>query len=367
LQLQRVHGWFSAPVGLQEMRTIIHIDMDCFYAAIEIRDQPDLRGKAVAVGGAHDRRGVLTTCNYEARRFGVRSAMPTFLALKKCPQLIVLPTRFEVYEGESRRIREIFRRYTPLVEPLSLDEAYLDVSGDPRGGWSIASEIRGEILAATGLTASAGIGPNKLIAKIASDWEKPDGQFSVGQAEVTSFMAPLPVGRIWGVGPVAAERLERRGIRTCGDLQRQDPRILVKMFGRFGWELYELSRGIDRRPVEPFRARKSLSTEHTFSHDLTGLDACRQQLQPLVSELMEDLAKRKDRSAIQRLFVKLKFADFSKTSVERAGSAPSAAVYDALLAEGFERGGQAVRLIGVGVRFAEGPEQMELPLRQRVE
>ncbi len=345
------------------MRTIIHIDMDCFYAAIEIRDRPELRDKAVAVGGASDRRGVLTTCNYEARRFGVRSAMPAFLALKKCPQLIILPTRFEVYREESRKIRRIFHRFTPLVEPLSLDEAYLDVSGDERGGWEIAAAIRREILETTGLTASAGIGPNKLIAKIASDWEKPDGQFQVRPAEVAAFMKELPAARIWGVGPVAAERLARRGIKSCGDLQKLEPQVLLKMFGRFGWELYELSRGIDRRPVEPFRPRKSMSTERTFAEDLTDLAECRVQLDELYRELAADLRKRTERRAIERLFVKLKFADFSRTSVERAGRVPSMEVYDSLLEEGFLRGGKPVRLIGVGVRFSErSAEQLELAL-----
>lgn len=345
------------------MRTILHIDMDCFYAAIEIRDRPDLAGKPVAVGGASDRRGVLTTCNYEARRFGVRSAMPTFMALQKCPQLILLPTRFESYRQESGEIRRIFRRFTSLVEPISLDEAYLDVSGDARGGWAIAQEIRRQILDRTRLTASGGIGPNKLIAKIASDWKKPNGQFEVKAAEVTAFMAPLPVGRIWGVGPVARERLERRGIKTCGDLQRLEPRDLVRMFGRFGWELYELCRGIDRRPVEPARPRKSMSTERTFSHDLTDLPECRRQLHPLFRELLADLEKRKEREPVEGLFVKIKFADFSRTSVERAARIPSLSTYEALLEEGFHRGGQSVRLLGLGVRFGDrGAEQLELSL-----
>lgn len=345
------------------MRTVLHIDMDCFYAAIEIRDRPDLRGKPVAVGGASDRRGVLTTCNYEARRFGVHSAMPTFLALRQCPQLIVLPTRFEVYRDVSRSVRAIFHRFTGLVEPLSLDEAYLDVTGDSRGGWRIATEIRREIARRTRLTASAGIGPNKLIAKVASDWRKPDGQFEVKLEDVSAFMAPLPVRRIWGVGPVAAERLERRGIKTCGHLQRIDPGDLVRLFGRFGWELYELCRGIDRRQVEPARPRKSMSTERTFSRDLSELGACRHELQHLFQELLEDLRKPGRAGQVERLFLKLKFCDFSRTSVERPGASPSLAAYQALLEEGFARGGKPVRLIGIGVRFGDkSAEQLRLPL-----
>lgn len=347
------------------MRTIIHIDMDCFYAAIEIRDNPGLRGKAVAVGGAADRRGVLTTCNYEARKFGVRSAMPTFIALRKCPQLIVVPTRFDVYRRESRRIREIFLEYTRLIEPLSLDEAYLDLTGNPRGGGTIAAEIRRRIFEETALTASAGIGPNKLIAKIASDWNKPDGQFEVRPEDVAAFMAPLPVKRIQGVGPVATERLERRGIRTCAQIQALDVRELIRMFGRFGWELHELSRGIDRRPVEPSRRRKSLSTERTFDRDLTDLPQCREELEALYAELADDLRQRREGGPVTGLFVKLKFADFSKTSVERAGREVSRTIYETLLEEAFRRGGKPVRLIGVGVRFGErSAEQLELPLRE---
>lgn len=345
------------------MRKIIHIDMDCFYAAIEIRDQPELKDKAVAVGGAADRRGVLTTCNYEARRFGVHSAMPAFLALRKCPQLIILPTRFELYREESRRIRKIFGNFARLVEPLSLDEAYLDVSEDKRSGWEIAKAIRAEIFETTGLTASAGIGPNKLIAKIASDWEKPDGQFEVKAEDVEAFMKPLPVGRIWGVGPVAAERFRHRGIQTCEDLHRMDTAVLLKMFGRFGGELYELSRGIDRRPVEPFRPRKSMSTERTFSTNLDGIEECRPQLHQLFDELVEDLKNRTERRPVERLFVKITFYDFLRTSVERSGREPLLSVYEALLEEGILRGGKAVRLIGVGVRFSEqAVEQLELPL-----
>lgn len=349
----------------RNVRKIIHIDMDCFYAAIEMRDNPALRGKAVAVGGASDRRGVLTTCNYEARKFGVRSAMPTFIALRQCPELIVVPTRFEVYKRDSSRIREIFREFTPLIEPLSLDEAYLDVTGDERSGWEIAAAIRARIQAETGLTASAGIGPNKLIAKIASDWKKPDGQFEVKAEDVAAFMSPLPVKRIWGVGPVATDRLERRGIRTCGELQRLEMKALVRMFGRFGWELYELSRGIDRRPVEPSRPRKSMSTEETFSSDLTDLGQCRRELGRLFQDLVADLEQRKEKGRIERLFVKLKFTDFTKTSVERTGGKPALATYEALLEEGFMRGGKPVRLIGVGVRFSDRTaEQLELPLSE---
>ena len=192
-------------------RAIIHLDMDCFYAAIEVRDRPSLRGKPVGVGGARDRRGVLTTCNYEARKFGVRSAMPTFMALQRCPKLIVLPTRFDVYRRESTIIRGILHRFTPLVEPLSLDEAYLDVTAHPGAPGALAQVIRDMIFHKTKLTSSAGIGPNKLIAKIASDLHKPNGQFEVRPEEVSDFMADLPVRKIWGIGQVTEQKLETSG------------------------------------------------------------------------------------------------------------------------------------------------------------
>src|SRR5439155_7523706 len=184
----------------QKARAIIHLDMDCFYAAIEVRDRPSLRGKPVGVGGARERRGVLTTCNYEARKFGVHSAMPTFMALQRCPNLIVLPTRFDVYRREAAVVREILHRFSPLVEPLSLDEAYLDVTAHPGALGPLAQVIRGTILRKTKLTSSAGIGPNKLIAKIASEINKPNGQFEVTTEEVPGFIEKLPVRKIWGIG-----------------------------------------------------------------------------------------------------------------------------------------------------------------------
>ncbi|HEV3393649.1 MAG TPA: DNA polymerase IV, partial [Chthoniobacterales bacterium] len=212
-------------------RAIIHLDMDCFYAAIEVRDRPALRGKPVGVGGARDRRGVLTTCNYEARAFGVRSAMPTFMALQRCPELIVLPTRFDVYRREAAVVREVLHRFTPLVEPLSLDEAYLDVTANPGAPGPLAEIIRDLIFQKTKLTSSAGIGPNKLIAKIASTMRKPNGQLEVTGAEVPEFMQNLPVREIWGIGEKTEKRLEELGVRTCGEMQRFSRPELVDLFG----------------------------------------------------------------------------------------------------------------------------------------
>jgi DNA polymerase-4 len=344
-------------------RAIIHLDMDCFYAAIEVRDRPALRGKPVGVGGARDRRGVLTTCNYEAREFGVRSAMPTFMALQRCPDLIVLPTRFDVYRREATTIRGILHRFTSLIEPLSLDEAYLDVTAHPGAPGPLAEVIRGMIFRKTKLTASAGIGPNKLIAKIASDMNKPNGQLEVTPAEVPEFMHELPVRKIWGIGEKTEKKLEELGVKTCGELQRFSRPQLVDLFGKFGIELYDLSRGIDQREVEPDRPRKSLSTEETFTIDLTTLEQCEERLEELFQEMMADLAQKETTRSITKIFVKLKFNDFTRTTAERAGLAPTLPDFRVLLAEAFARTGKPVRLIGVGVRFADpAPADAQLPL-----
>jgi len=340
-----------------KQREIIHLDMDAFYASIEIRDQPSLKGKPVGVGGARDRRGVLTTCNYEARKFGVRSAMPTFMALQRCPNLIILPTRFDVYRKEAAIIREILFRFTPLVEPLSLDEAYLDVTEHPGAPAPLAQVIRGLIFRKTRLTASAGIGPNKLIAKIASDLKKPNGQFEVKPDEVPAFMKELPVRKLWGIGEVTGQKLAKLGIETCGDMQRLPRIALQEHFGKFGLELYDLCRGIDDRPVEPDRERKSLSNEETFSTDLETLAECEEKLPELFEELMADLAQKESTRTITKIFVKLKFSDFTRTTIERAGLTPSLDQFRLLLDEAFARTGKPVRLIGLGVRFAS----MDIP------
>ena len=334
-------------------RAIIHLDMDCFYAAIEVRDRPELKGKPVGVGGARDRRGVLTTCNYEAREFGVRSAMPTFMAMQRCPRLIIVPTRFDVYRRESATIREILHRFSPLVEPLSLDEAYLDVTSHPGAPGALAQVIRDLIFRKTKLTASAGIGPNKLIAKIASDLNKPNGQCEVTQEEVPEFMAALPVRKLWGIGAVTEQKLERLGAITCADLQRLSRAELCDHFGKFGLELYDQCRGIDHRPVEPDRERKSLSNEETFSSDLHTLEECEERLVELFEELAAELAQKSADRTVTKIFVKLKFSDFTRTTVERAGLMPALEEYRTLLGEAFARTGKSVRLMGVGVRFAD--------------
>ncbi len=339
--------------------------MDCFYAAIEMRENPDLAGKPVAVGGRASNRGVLTTANYEARKFGCRSAMPTYRAMQLCPKLIVLPVRFELYREESRRIRAIFEQFTPTVEPLSLDEAYLDVSHLNSKGASIAAEIRARILETTQLAASAGIAPNKFLAKIASDWNKPNGQFELGQADIPDFMKTLPVREIWGVGKRTAEKLERLGAKTCGDLQNRDLSTLTREFGKFGADLYQLCRGLDEREVRVDRERKSLSNERTFSRDLTTLEECRTTLDAILEELAADLEKVSERR-VAKSFIKLKFNDFQTTTAECAANSLRSEIYENLLSEAWERRkGRTVRLIGAGVRFvplAVHGEQLELEI-----
>ena len=341
---------------LPSMRKIIHLDMDCFYAAVEMRERPELAGQPIAVGGG-SRRGVVTTCNYEARKFGVRSAMPGFQARERCPSLVFLPVRFDLYRAESAKIRAIMREYTPLVEPLSLDEAYLDVSGLDRYAWDIAKEIRRRIFEETRLTSSAGIAPNKMLAKIASDWRKPNGQFAVTPDQVETFIRDLPVRKIWGVGPKSAEKFERQGVKTCGDLQQFTLPELVGRHGKWGEELYRLCRGQDDRPVEPNRVRKSLSNECTFLDNLTTLEECQQELDKLVVELEQELrAKAMDRQ-IYKAFVKVKFADFTRTTKECISPNPTRETYQALLAEAHKRSPQPIRLLGSGVRFVEEIEE----------
>lgn len=344
------------------LRKIIHIDMDCFYAAIEERDDPTLRGKPVGVGGS-SRRGVLTTANYEARKYGCRSAMPVFMALEKCPDLRIVPTRFDVYKRDSLRIREIFERFTPWVEPLSLDEAFLDVSHLSEPGTFIATRIRELIREETGLTASAGIGPNKLIAKIASDWNKPDGQFTVAPSKAEAFMEKLPLKKIPGVGGKMAERLAALGAVTCGDYRAVDKFEWVRRLGGYGAALWDRCWGRDDRPVTTDSPRKSLSIENTFSENLHDIAMLEREMGAMLDELTEKLTARHMHRQVRSLVVKLKFSDFRRTTAERAHPEIDREIFRLLLAEADSRsGGKPARLLGVGVRFHDivGSEQMEL-------
>ncbi|MDC7713310.1 DNA polymerase IV [Vogesella sp. LYT5W] len=346
-------------------RKIIHIDCDCFFAAVEMRDNPAWRDIPLAVGGQPGQRGVIATCNYEARRYGVHSAMPSSLALRRCPALLIVPPDFTRYKQASLAVQAIYHRYSELIEPLSLDEAYLDVSGQPHchGSASLmAEEIRAAIRDEVGITASAGIAPNKFLAKIASDWNKPDGQWLVRPQDVAAFVETLPVEKIWGVGAVTAARLKAQGLHSCGDLQRLPLLDMLQRFGKFGKTLYDLSRGIDHRAVEPARERKSVSVEETYPRDLPDLTSCEAELEPLLTRLAQRL-QRIGTPAFRGLNVKIKFADFSQTTVELAGKTLAAAVFRQLLHTGFARGNKPVRLLGVGVRLREdSPTAQQLPL-----
>ncbi|MCZ4323091.1 DNA polymerase IV [Pseudomonas anguilliseptica] len=347
-------------------KKIIHVDCDCFYAAIEMRDDPILASKPLAVGGSADRRGVIATCNYEARSYGVRSAMASGQALKLCPDLVIVKPRMDAYKAVSREILAIFRDYTELIEPLSLDEAYLDVTDSPHFAGSatrIAQDIRRRVSQELHITVSAGVAPNKFLAKIASDWKKPNGLFVITPDQVEDFVAALPVSKLHGVGKVTADKLGRLGIRTCSDLREWNKLALVKDFGSFGERLWGLARGIDERVVHNDSRRQSVSVENTFDRDLPDLAACLEQL----PALLEQLAKRMERLDTSyrpdKPFVKIKFHDFSQTTLEQGGARRDLESYKRLMSAAFARGNKAVRLLGVGVRLHDlrgEHEQLEL-------
>lgn len=347
---------------MQQQRKIIHIDMDAFFASVEIRDNPTLRGKAIAVGGKAESRGVISTCSYEARRFGVHSAMPTSEALRLCPQLILLPGRMPVYKEVSAQIRSIFARYTELVEPLSLDEAYLDVSdcGACRGSATlIAEQIRGEILAETGLTASAGIAPNKFLAKIASDENKPNGQCVITPDRAAAFAADLPLRKIPGVGPKTAQHLESLGLHHGKDLLSWTTEQLTREFGKFGAALYQRVRGIDERPVQPSRERKSVGVETTLAQDLRSEAACLAVLNALLPELRQRLRGR----SFKGVHIKMKFHDFRQTTVSGQASSLTEEILRSLLHTAYQRAeGRRIRLVGVSVTLAPPPSEHQLEL-----
>lgn len=336
------------------IRKIIHIDMDCFYAAVEAREDPTLKSKPLAVGGAN-KRGVLCTCNYIARKFGLHAAMPTSRALQLCPDLVVVAPNMHLYKVVAREIQAIFFQFTDLVEPLSLDEAFLDVTNCKQCKGSatlIAKEIKRRISATQKLTASAGVGPNKFLAKIASDWNKPNGVFVITPEQVDTFMPKLPVNKIFGVGKVTATKLNNNGITTCLDLQKLSLVELKQLCGgTWGMRLYDLCRGIDERPVEPNRIRKSLSVERTFFNDISELDDCINKLPELLSELQKRL-QNVDRP-IKNQFIKIKFHDFTHTTVEAAATELSLDIFISLFHKGYLRQQKPVRLLGLGVRFCE--------------
>jgi DNA polymerase-4 len=350
----------SKDVG-KSTRKIIHCDCDCFYAAVEMRDDPSLVNLPIAIGGKSDRRGVVATCNYKARHFGVRSAMPTGQALKLCPDLVVIPGTMAKYREAALQIRQIFYRYTDKVEPLSLDEAYLDVTDctECQGSATlIAQQIRAQIATEVGVTASAGVAPNKFLAKVASDLNKPDGQFVITPEEVDDFVQKLEVKRIFGVGKVTNEKLRRMGIITCGDLQQRDLIELVDKFGVFGKRLHDLSYGRDERPVNGNSRRKSLSVENTYSDDLPDQITCLAKLPDLLIELRSRLRRVDSDYLVTKQFIKMKFNDFTATTVERQMvSGLPVESFEALCQQAWIRGNRPVRLMGIGVRFIDTSEQ----------
>ena len=348
------------------LRKIIHIDADCFYAAVEVRDNPALRGLPIAVGGSAERRGVVATASYEARKFGVHSAMASATAIKRCPDLILIPGRMSAYREASRQMRDIFSDYTDLIEPLSLDEAFLDVSRSMQCKGSatlIAQEIRQRINDTIGITVSAGIAPNKFLAKVASDWDKPNGQYVITPDRIDTFLASLPVKKIWGVGKVTARRLDKLGIKTCGDVQRYDVFQFVELMGNFGEHIHKLAHGIDSRPVVSEWRRKSISVENTYAQDLPDLTACLQKIPELIASLNRRMQRLDDDYRIHNSFLKMKFRDFNQTTIERMHSKPNLPDLSILCEEAWQRGKIPVRLLGVGVRLSDLTEsggQLEL-------
>jgi DNA polymerase-4 len=309
-------------------RKIIHIDMDAFYASIEQRDDPGLRGKPVAVGGSAA-RGVVAAASYEARRFGVRSAMPSVTAKRKCAGLIFVKPRFEAYKQVSHQIRAIFARYTPLVEPLSLDEAYLDVTGNLQGkatATEIAKEIRAAIFAETGLTASAGVSYNKFLAKLASDQNKPDGLFVITPGMGPAFVETLPVAKFHGIGPATAAKMNRLGIHAGCDLRAWELAALIKAFGKAGRFYYWIARGVDERPVRADRIRKSIGTETTFFEDLTSFEAMRDVLVSLATKVWRHCEAAQIRG--RTVTLKVKYSDFQIVTRSRTLAAAVACEQD---------------------------------------
>lgn len=336
------------------LRKIIHIDMDAFYASVEQRDFPEYRGKALVVGGPPEGRGVVATASYEARKFGVKSAMTSRKAQQLCPHAIFVYPRFAAYKEASQKIREIFRRYTDLIEPLSLDEAYLDVTEDKLGIGSaiaIAQEIRQAIKDELQLTASAGVSINKFIAKIASDMNKPDGLTFIGPSKIEKFVERLPVEKFFGVGKVTAEKMKRQGLHTGLDLKQLGEQRMVQLFGKTGKFFYHIVRGIDNRPVQPHQDIKSISAEDTFSYDLDKGE----ELSEWLDKIARSAHKRLQNHQVfgRTLTLKIKFGDFKQITRSTSLATPILELEQVLeiaksLLEQVDFAGKKVRLIGVG-------------------
>ena len=350
------------------VRKIIHIDMDAFYASVEQRDDPTLRGRPVAVGHAA-KRGVVVAASYEARKFGIRSAMPSTTALRNCPELVFVPPRFDVYRAVSEQIRRIFAEYTPLIEPLSLDEAYLDVTENLRGiptASATAKEIRTRILAETGLTASAGVSYNKFLAKLASDYRKPNGQFVITPEMAPGFLAKLEVGKFHGIGPATASKMKALGIQTGADLRDKSLAFMQRHFGKAGAWYYAIARGEDDRLVMPNRPRKSSGSETTFANDLTAPA----EIEAGVKAMADDVWAwcEKHQMFGRTITVKIKYADFRQLTRSRTSPAPVVSrkqlhEVSVSLVQSIYPVTLGIRLIGVSVsKFGTRPSSEQLDL-----
>src|SRR5438552_5427601 len=336
------------------MPRILHVDMDAFYASVEQRDDPALAGRPVAVGGQRDRRGGVAAASYEARVFGVRSAMSMARAVRLCPSLVIVPPDFARYRAASNAVFTLFREVTPLVEPLSLDEAYLDVTENQWGeplATRVAKRLKERIRAETRLTASAGVAPNKFLAKIASGWKKPDGLTVITPEKVEPFLQQLQVDALWGVGPVTARKLRARGIERLVDVRAADPDLLRETVGSLAGSLPQLADGIDDRPVTPNRETKSSGSENTYARDLTDLAAVRDGVAHMAADAARWLARRE--LVARRVTIKVRYSDF--TTITRSHTAPPARDEVALveravaLLDKTEAGRRPIRLLGVSV------------------
>lgn len=342
-------------MGPASPRKIIHVDMDMFYAAVEMRDRPELRGRPLVVGGRPDSRSVATTANYEARKFGIHSGMSCAQARRLCPQCLFIPPDFKKYHQVSEQVHAIFREYTDLVEAVSLDEAYLDVTRNKKNEPSatrLAREIKARIFAATGLTASAGAAANMFVAKVASEARKPDGLCVVRPEQVMAFIRPLPVLKIPGIGRVTDAQLAKLGIRTVADLEKRSLVFLQEHFGKFGRTLYDIARGVDERPVTPWRERLSYGSEETFARDLASKEPLRQFLRECSRRVFAELQEEGKRA--RTVTLKIKYADFQLVTRRRtcAGFLDSVEeVFRAAceLLERTEAGSRPVRLAGIAL------------------
>lgn len=337
-----------------KVRKIIHLDMDCFFAAVEMRDNPSLMHKPVAVGGHAINRGVLSTCNYLARQHGLHSAMPTYRALKLCPNLVLVPVNMEKYHSISQQFGKILFQFTNKIEFLSIDEAFLDVTESSfcQGSATLlAQEIKNRVKKDLLLSISAGISVNKFLAKVASNWHKPDGLVTISPKKIANFVEQLPIEKVYGIGEKTAKKMHFYGIKCCGDLQKYSLYELRNRFGKSGEIFYDLCRGIDNRPVKESSKRQSISVEETFPQDIAKLE----ELKPELERLMIRLNKRMEdnKIAINKLFVKIKFHDFQQTTVEASHPQPDQSFFFRLLQIAWQRHQPPVRLIGIGVRLAE--------------